>query len=137
MKGFWLLLLSLIVLASCATAHPDEYLYFPALAKRVLAGDPQAFREVLSQADTTPPGEQLEELAELSSRYVRLAPVEFLRGQASGSTCFGVAFMGPKYVDNPGAVLRERNLRREALESVSDPALELVKQRCLAELAGS
>ena len=137
MKGFWLFTLSLTLLAGCATARSGEYLYFPALADRVLAGDPEAFRQVLARADTTPPGEQLEELAELSSRYVRLAPLEFLRAQASGSTCFGVAFMGPKYVDDPEAVARERNLRRDALESVSDPTLGPVKQRCLAELAGS
>jgi hypothetical protein len=137
MKGFWLPILSFTMLANCATAHSGEYLYFPALADRVLAGDPQAFREVLSKADITLSGEQLEELAELSSRYVRLAPAEFLRGRANGSTCFGVAFMGTTYVDNSEAVARERSLRREALESVSDPGLNGVKQRCLAELAGS
>lgn len=136
MKGLSLFALSLMLLAGCATARSDEYLYFPALAHRVLAGDPEVFREVLSKSEMTPPGERLEELAELSSRYVRLVPADFLRGQASGSTCFGVAFMGPKYADNPEAVARELSLRRESLTSVSDPALDAVRQRCLAGLAG-
>ena len=138
MKALRLFLpLSLAILASCATARSDEYLYFPALAHRVLAGDSQALRQVLIQAETTSPGEQLEELAELSSRYVRLAPSEFLKAQADAPNCFGVDFMGSDYVDNPAAVVRERSRRREALESVRDPALSLVKHRCLAELAGS
>ncbi|MCA1791937.1 MAG: hypothetical protein LC667_19445, partial [Thioalkalivibrio sp.] len=69
-------------LAGCATAQPSGYIYFPQLAQGVLAGDPSAFRQLLAQAMVTPPGEQLEELVELSSRFVRLEPTEFLRGQA-------------------------------------------------------
>ena len=138
MKGFALfLVLFLVALAGCATPSHSDYVYFLNLAHGVLAGDARAFHQVLAKAETTPPGEQLEELAELSSRFVRLAPAEFLRGQDTTPNCFGVSFMGPDYVDNPAAVARERTLRRGALESVNDPGLSLVKNRCLSELAGS
>jgi hypothetical protein len=137
MKGFPLFgVLCLAVLAGCATDSAN-YLYFPALAQRVLAGDEQAYGELLAKADTTLPGEQLEELAELSSRFVRVAPAAFLRKQRGAPTCFGVSFMGPNYTDNPEAVAKERGLRRKALESVNDLDLASAQQRCLVELAGS
>ena len=66
---------SLGVSAGYATAGSVDYVYFPKLAQGMLAGDSNAFRQVLAQASVTPPGEQLEELAELSSRFARLAPV--------------------------------------------------------------
>jgi hypothetical protein len=122
--------------AATPTADADGFVHFPALAERVLGGDAEAFRQLLAQAEVTPPGEQLEELAELSSRFVRLAPSEFLRGQANGPTCFGVSFMGASYVDKPEARERERTLRRKALESVADPALAPAKHRCLEQLDG-
>jgi hypothetical protein len=127
----------LVAFAGCATTEPSDYVYFPGLAKGVLAGDASAFEQVLAKSNVTPPGEQLEELAELSSRFVRIQPREFLRVQSSASTCFGVAFMGPEYVDDPVARTREQDLRRKALESVFDPALASIKLRCLGELAGS
>jgi hypothetical protein len=137
MKGFALfVVLFHAALAGCAT-NTGDYLYFPALAQQVLAGDEQAYGELLTKADTTPPGEQLEELAELSSRFVRVAPAAFLRKQRGALTCFGVSFMGPDYTDNPGAVAKERGLRRKALESVNDPDLASVQRRCLIALAGS
>jgi hypothetical protein len=137
MKGFALfVVLCPAALAGCAT-NTGDYLYFPALAQQVLAGDEQAYGELLTKADTTPPGEQLEELAELSSRFVRVAPAAFLRKQRGALTCFGVSFMGPDYTDNPGAVAKERGLRRKALESVNDPDLASVQRRCLIALAGS
>ncbi len=137
MKRFTpLVSLSLVALAGCATGS-SNYLYFPALAQRVLAGDEQAYGELLAKADTTSPGEQLEELAELSSRFVRVAPAAFLREQRGASHCFGVSFMGPDYTDNSEAVAKEIGFRRKALESVNDPALLSTQQRCLAELAGS
>jgi hypothetical protein len=126
-----------MAIVSLATATSEEYLYFPELAKGVLAGDAQSFNKVLNLANETPPGESLEELAELSSRFVRISPIEFLTGQVVSTNCFGVNFMGSDYVDNPGARAKELQLRREALESVNNPELELTKQRCLAELAGS
>lgn len=135
MKALTLAVAGLALVCGGACAKPVDYMYFPDQAQRVLSGDPTAFREVLAKAETTPPGERLEELAEISSRYVRLSPEEFLRGQASGSGCFGVAFMGPDYVDNPQAVAGELALRRKALASVSDPELAPVRQRCLAALA--
>lgn len=72
------IIVGIVVFSGCAIASASNFLYFPDLGKRVLAGDQIAFREVLSKAATTPPGERLEELAEISSRYVRLAPVAFL-----------------------------------------------------------
>ena len=129
--------LVLIAFATCATAGSNDYIYFPSLAQRVLAGDSGAFQQVLAVADTTSPGEQLEELAELSARFVRLRPSEFLRAQATTPSCFGVSFLGAAYVDNPDARAKELGLRRMALESVTEPALAVAKQRCLRELAGS
>ena len=137
MKAFALFVfLCSATLAGCAT-NPGNYLYFPALAQRVLAGNEQAYGELLAKAATTPPGEQLEELAELSSRFVRVAPAAFLRQQRGAPTCFGVSFMGPDYTDNPEGVAKERGLRRRALESVNDPSLVSAQQRCLVELVGS
>ena len=137
MKAFALfVVLCPAALSGCATGS-GNYLYFPALAQRVLAGDEQVYGELLAKADTTPPGEQLEELAELSSRFVQAAPAAFLRKQRRTPTCFGVSFMGSDYTDNPEAVAKELGLRRQALESVSDPNLRSAQQRCLVELAGS
>jgi hypothetical protein len=124
-----------LALGACATS--SGYLYFPDLANRVLAGDERALRQVLTLAEDISPGEQLEELAELSSRFVRLSPAGFLRAQAAFPTCFGVSFMGSDHVDNPSAVARERKLRIAALESVNDTALLPVKERCLNDLAGT
>jgi hypothetical protein len=131
---FWLALFVTSAAAAVPRADAADFVHFPELAERVLGGDAQAFRQLLAQAEVTPPGEQLEELAELSSRFVRLAPADFLRGQANTSACFGVSFMGAAYVDNPAARERERALRRKALESVADPALASAKRRCLEQL---
>jgi hypothetical protein len=125
----------LLALGGCATT--GGYLYFPDLADRILVGDEHAFREALTLARDTSPGEQLEELAELSSRFVQISPEGFLRAQSASPTCFGVSFMGPKYVDNPQAEDTERKLRIDALESVKTPELSATKERCLKELAGT
>src|SRR6478735_2520274 len=99
----------LAALSGHVVASPDVYIYFPSLAKGVLSGDARAFRQVLAQAKATPSGERLEELAELASRFVTLSPMEFLKGQKESPACFGVAFMGSKYVDRPDA----KNLERD------------------------
>jgi hypothetical protein len=132
-------LVVLCMLGFCSTspASADEYVYFPTLAKEVLAGNSQAFRELLERAKITDPGEQLEELAELSSRFIRLNPVDFLQAQSTAESCFGVSFMGSRYTDDPAAKANERNLRRTALESVTKRSLLNIKQRCLSELAES
>lgn len=122
------------LLCSCASTGRNEFVYFPDLADKVLAGDKQAFRQVLAQADITEPGDRIEELAEIASRFVRISPKEFLRGESDEPHCFGVAFLGPDYADNPGAREHEFDLRRTALQSVDDPSLLAVKQLCLAEL---
>ena len=132
----------LVILIALATqgcvSHPDNYfIYFPGLAHRALSGDVAALHEIVAKADTTAPGEQLEELAEILSKAVRPHPAEFLRAQSTGRYCFGVDFMGPDYVDNDRAVRREQELRRKALASVADPSLASTKQRCLAVLDGS
>ena len=127
----------ILVFALCSCATSGEYLYFPDLADQVLAGDEHAFGQVLTLAADTSPGERLEELAELSSRFVRVSPSGFLRAQATSRTCFGVAFMGPSYADNPLAKAQERQLRIKALKSVDDPRLLATKERCLIDLAGT
>lgn len=128
-----LFLLSLLF----GAAHADEagqWLYFKDLATRSLAGDGAAFRTVLAKAETLPPGEQLEELAEISSRYLFVDPADFLKAQSRHVGCFGVDFMGAAYVDNPDARSRERAARYRTLEAVADPALARIRQSCLAVL---
>lgn len=136
MKARWIIVATLHAFFSgCATVNHSQYIYFPSLAEKVLAGDAQAFRRILVEAKTTPPGARLEELAEISSRFVRIAPKEFLMGQAATTHCFRVTFLGQEYVDNSEASNRELTLRREALESVADDSLQIARERCLAVLA--
>jgi hypothetical protein len=123
-----------IILSGCASTGRGQFVYFPDLAEKVLAGDPKAFRQVLSQASVTAPGESLEELAEIASKFVRISPKEFLQGESYDPHCFGVSFLGPDYVDNPEAMKQEIDLRRTALQSIDDPSLLVVKERCLVEL---
>jgi hypothetical protein len=126
-----------LAMQGCASNPGNSYIYFPDLGHRALSGDVAVLREVLAKADTTSPGEQLEELAEILSKTVRPYPAEFLRAQSTDQYCFGVDFMGPAYVDNEPAARREQELRRKALVSVSDPSLAPATQRCLAVLNGS
>ena len=130
------ILASLLLLGFCGSALAAS-LYFPDLEKRVQAGDASALREVLDKSATTLPGEQLEELASLTSLYVRRAPRDFLQAQADRPGCFGVNFLGVDYVDNPESRVRELAARRKALNSVGDEKLANVKARCIGELAGS
>ncbi|MFC7301088.1 hypothetical protein [Cognatiluteimonas weifangensis] len=134
MRAFIITLLSI---AFCAAATAGESSHFPSLVARARTADMAALREILAKADSTLPGEQLEELAELSSRYVTRAPAVFLRAQADRPACFGVEFLGADFTDNPAARTRERSARRKALESVIDPDLASAKARCLSKLAGS
>lgn len=124
----------LLGVCNAGLAATNGYVHFPKMAEEVLAGNSRAFVELLEQAKVTAPGEQLEELAELSSKFVRIAPIDFLRAQAASEDCFGVSFMGPSYTDDPAAKANERSLRRKALESVVDPSLTRIKQRCLTDL---
>ena len=128
------LALLVILLCGCASTGRSQFVYFPDLAGKVLAGDAQAFRQVLSRASVTAPGERLEELSEIASRFVRISPKEFLQGESDEPHCFGVSFLGPDYVDNPEARKQEIDLRRTALQSVDDTSLLVVRERCLAEL---
>jgi hypothetical protein len=122
------------LLSGCASTGRSDFVYFPDLADKVLAGDAQAFRQVLSRAQVTEPGERLEELAEIASRFVRISPKEFLQAESDEPNCFGISFLGPDYVDNPLARQQELDFRRAALQSVDDPSLSVVKQHCLAKL---
>ena len=126
-----------VALQGCASTRASDYIYFPGLAAIALSGDAQAFRQVLVNAQTSSPGEQLEELAQISSKFVLVNPTEFLLAQSAYQHCFGVDFMGPAFTDNDAARVRERTLRRRALGSVSDSSLSAVKARCLAVLDGS
>ena len=126
-----LLIVSLIAFAAFPVAGQPTV---AGLSARVRSGDAAAFQQVLKLAETTPPGESLENLAEISSHFVLINPTEFLRAQTLGKPCFGVSFMGPDFVDNSAARAHERSLRRAALESVPQSSLAAVKQQCLAEL---
>jgi hypothetical protein len=128
------LIMIAITLLGCATSQGGGYIYFQDLAQRTLSGDAAAFREILKMAEITPPGEQLEELAEISSKFVLIDPVTFLREQSAHKECFGVDFLGPDYVDNFQAARKEHDRRYAALESVTDPALAIVRDRCISTI---
>ncbi len=115
-------------------ATSNHYIYYPNLAKKVLSDDARSFAQVLAKSEVVPNGAKLEELAEISSKYVRINPTEFLRVQAKYNHCFGVGFMGEDYVDNQSAKVRERKLREIALNSISEKSLVSIKQICLAKL---
>jgi hypothetical protein len=129
-----LLIMIVLTLLGCATSQGCDYIYFKDLAQKTLSGNAAAFREVLTKAETTPPGEQLEELAEISSKFVLIDPVGFLRTQSAYKECFGVDFLGPDYVDNFQAAREEYDRRYNALESVTDPALAVVRDRCISTI---
>ena len=118
-------------LLGCA-ATPS--VYYPDLSQRAAAGDPNALRSALILVETTPPGERLEDLAQISSRFVRKDPETYLRVQSEFSSCYGVNFLGSDFVDDEPARLREIRLRREALETVTISALQPTRQVCLALL---
>ena len=129
-----LLIITAVALLGCATSQRRDYIYFEDLAQKALSGDVSAFREVLTKAETTSPGEQLEELAEISSKFLLVDPVSFLRTQSAYKDCFGVDFLGPDYVDNFQAARQEYDRRYDALESVNDPALAVVRDRCISTI---
>ena len=129
--------LFVLALAGCVSSPAVDALYFPELAARARDHEAAALEQVLKLSATTAPGEHLEELAELAASYVRPAPTVFLRAQLSRPGCFGVGFLGPKFVDNSEARALEREARRRALASVTDAALSAVQARCSAKLAGS
>jgi hypothetical protein len=109
--------------------------YFEELGPRIDRGDAKAFREVRRLISVTPPGERLEDLAELSSRFVLSNPEAFLRSQPRAADCFGVDFLGVRFVDRPDALrVRELQHRVDALESVKDPSLARVRKICVARL---
>jgi len=118
-----------------AVRRPDPTsIYFPGLAVHARRFDPAALESILELSTTTAPGEKLEDLAEMASRYVAPRADVFLRAQSTRSHCFGVEFMGPRFVDNDAARQAERAARRQALMAVDDPALAGTRERCLAEM---
>ena len=119
------------ILFGCASTPG---VYFPDLSQRASAGDPDALRSALTLAGTTSPGERLEDLAEISSRFVRKDPETYLRIQSEFSSCYGVNYLGSDFVDDEPARLKEIGLRRVALESVTISALQPTRQACLALL---
>ena len=128
---------ALIGLATCQAASADAWTNkVRLLSSQVSSGDSAAFRRVLALAETTPPGDNLEDLAEIASRFVTINPKQFLRGQSHYNNCFGVDFMGADYVDNDAKRERELFRRRAALQSIKDPSLLPVRQVCLAKLGG-
>ena len=133
---FAILLLAASLIGYSSTPVADS-LYFPGLAERARVLDPQAISEILALSETTLPGEQLEELAELAAGYVIPRPVLFLQAQSPMTSCFGVSFLGSKFVDDSSGRESELAARQSALQTVTDPALVVTKNRCLAELHGS
>ena len=130
-RGFVLGICLSTILLGCASTPS---VYFPELSQRASAGDPGALRSALTLAGTTPPGERLEDLADISSRFVRKDPENYLRVQSEFSSCYGVNFLGSDFVDDEPARLEEIRLRRVALESVTISALQPTRQVCLALL---
>jgi hypothetical protein len=126
-----------LALSACATSGDQRSLYFPKLADRAAAFDPDALREILALSQTTLPGEQLEELGELAASYVVPRAKAFLQAQAGQTHCFGVSFLGPRFVDNDPAREAELIARRKALAAVSEPKLTAIRDICLASLSGS
>ena len=120
--------------------HVLVFLLFAGACGNAISGGPKdlkALQQALRQAETTLPGDNLEDLAELSSEYVIPAPAIFLRAQSDRGHCFGVNFLGVKYVDDLSAQTRELAARRKALESITDPELASARLKCLRELTGS
>ena len=132
--AFPLLAASLIL---CSSTSAADSLYFPDLSERARLLEPQAISEILALSETTLPGEQLEELAELAAGYVIPRPALFLQAQSSMTGCFGVSFLGLKFVDDSAGRQAELAARQYALQTVTDQALAITKNRCLAELHGS
>jgi hypothetical protein len=128
---------ALLGLATCQAASADAWTdKISLLSSQVESGDSAAFRRVLALAETTPPGANLEDLAEISSHFVTINPNQFLRAQSHYKHCFGVEFMGADYVDNDTKREREVFRRRTALQSIKDPSLSSIRQICLARLGG-
>jgi hypothetical protein len=126
-----------LALSACATPADQRWLYFPELAARAAAYEPAALREILVLSQTTSPGEQLEELAELAASYIEPRATVFLQAQAGQGHCFGSSFLGPRFVDNAPAREAELSGRRKALAAVGDPKLTAIRDICLASLSGS
>ena len=126
--------ISLTTVQGCATNSTSKYHYFPELAQKASYGDSNALRQVLELSETTSPGEQLEELAEISSKFVRINPTEYLRVQSNYQNCFGVEFLGYDFVDSEPKGQKEKRMRREALNSITDSNLETTKLICLGKL---
>ena len=126
-----------LALSACASSADQRWLYFPELAARAATFDLDALNEILALSRTTSPGEQREELAQLAASYVTPRAPVFLQAQADQEYCFGVSFLGPRFVDNQPAREAELLARRNALASVNDPKLADVRDRCLASLSGS
>jgi hypothetical protein len=124
----------LLVVGACASAPAPRVLYFPELGRRVSDHEAAALDEVLALAAATPPGERLEELAEMAASYVVRDPEAFLRAQRDGEACFGVDFLGPVYVDDDDGRPRQIAARRLALMSVQAPDLASARDRCLGFL---
>ena len=135
MKIFALCLV--LTLSACATSTGQRQIYFPELSDQTTRLDTAALREILDLSQTTLPGEQLEELAELASSYVKPRTLEFLQAQPSHEHCFGASFLGPKFTDDTAARKAELLSRRKALAAVSDPTLVSIRDLCLASLPGS
>ena len=77
--------------------HFLAFLLLTSVCGGTVAGDAKdlkALQDALSRVDATLPGENLEDLAELSSQYVVRAPATFLQAQGDTRHCFGVNFLG-------------------------------------------
>jgi hypothetical protein len=124
---------SLLAFFAFGFSEPErtESIYFPSLERRVLQDEPGSFRELMEVARRTNPGERLEELADISGRYLSINPNEFLRVQIGSKTCFGATFLGGAYVDRPQGAGLELQRRISILAGVNDPDLSATKRHCM------
>ena len=124
-------------------AIPEGYGYLESdleiLRLQITGGDAEAFRLAYRLRTHTQAGHLLEELTRLLGRAVRPQPTMFLREMKAlappeESLRRILKMVGLEYVDRRQAAQHEREMRREALRSVADPALQRMRDSCLALL---
>jgi hypothetical protein len=121
---------------SARSAHADRLEHdLDLLEVQVEAGDREAIRLAFRLFPELG-GEYAERLDEMVGRLIRINPVVFLQETlraTGGKWCLGMND-GDPYVDRPRASEYERLRRIEALKSVTNSELRLVRDKCIAAL---